>query len=182
MNMSPSMRVLLVKLLQIAFFGTADRGRPARRGHRPLPASRFFSGAIGVGLGFGLQKVRVEPRVGLHHPRRQVDQAGRRHLARRHLRLDQLARRALRLDHHTRRARIPHSERGPHHQSGGQLGPIRTNSCGSTSVFRHRLHRRPPRRPPHRRRGGKVRRTGCFRNVLRSVTSPASATVRSTTS
>ena len=55
-DMSPSMRVLLVKLLQIAFFGTAIVVGLRAVGI-DLTGLAVLSGAIGVGLGFGLQKV-----------------------------------------------------------------------------------------------------------------------------
>ncbi len=55
-EMSPSMRVLLVKLLQIAFFGLAVF-IGLRASGIDLTGLAVLSGAIGVGLGFGLQKV-----------------------------------------------------------------------------------------------------------------------------
>ena len=55
-DMSPSMRVLLVKVLQIAFFGLAVL-IGLRASGIDLTGLAVLSGAIGVGLGFGLQKV-----------------------------------------------------------------------------------------------------------------------------
>ena len=55
-DMSPSMRVLLVKVLQITFFGLAVL-IGLRASGIDLTGLAVLSGAIGVGLGFGLQKV-----------------------------------------------------------------------------------------------------------------------------
>jgi len=76
------------------------------------------------GLGLWSAKGGVEPCVRRHHPARQVDQAGRRHLAGRDLWLDQHPWRALRIRGHPRRQGIPDPERGPDHQPSGQLVPF----------------------------------------------------------
>ncbi|MEL7026892.1 MAG: mechanosensitive ion channel domain-containing protein [Pseudomonadota bacterium] len=55
-DMSPSMRVLLVKLVQIGLFGLAIL-IGLRAAGIDLTGLAVLSGAIGVGLGFGLQKV-----------------------------------------------------------------------------------------------------------------------------
>nr|WP_243144924.1 mechanosensitive ion channel domain-containing protein [Litoreibacter roseus] len=55
-EISPSMRVLIVKMLQIAFYGLAFYLGVKAVG-LDLTGLAVLSGAIGVGLGFGLQKV-----------------------------------------------------------------------------------------------------------------------------
>lgn len=55
-DMSPSMRVLAVKALQIALYGAAGFIGLKAVGF-DLTGLAFLSGAIGLGLGFGLQKV-----------------------------------------------------------------------------------------------------------------------------
>nr|WP_107846366.1 mechanosensitive ion channel domain-containing protein [Litoreibacter ponti] len=55
-DISPSMRVLIVKVLQIAFYGIAFYIGIKAVGI-DLTGLAVLSGAIGVGLGFGLQKV-----------------------------------------------------------------------------------------------------------------------------
>ena len=55
-DLSPSLRVLLVKLLQIALYGIALFAALKSVGV-DLTGLAVLSGAIGVGLGFGLQKV-----------------------------------------------------------------------------------------------------------------------------
>ncbi len=55
-EMSPSMRVLAVKFLQVAFYGVAIY-MGLRLTGVDLTGLAVLSGAIGVGLGFGLQKV-----------------------------------------------------------------------------------------------------------------------------
>ena len=55
-GMSPSVQVLTVKLMQIVFFGAAVLVGLTAVGV-DLTAFAFMSGAIGLGLGFGLQKV-----------------------------------------------------------------------------------------------------------------------------
>ncbi|QFU07137.1 putative MscS family protein.1 precursor [Rhodobacteraceae bacterium THAF1] len=55
-DLSPSLKVLLVKILQIALFGAALFVGLKTVGV-DLTGLAFLSGAIGVGLGFGLQKV-----------------------------------------------------------------------------------------------------------------------------
>ncbi|TDL81501.1 mechanosensitive ion channel [Palleronia sediminis] len=55
-DLSPSLRVLLVKVLQIAAYGLAVYAALKLTGV-DLTGLAFLSGAIGVGLGFGLQKV-----------------------------------------------------------------------------------------------------------------------------
>ena len=55
-DLSPSMRVLLVKVLQVGFFGAAIV-IGLRASGIDLTGLAVLSGAIGVGLGFGLQKV-----------------------------------------------------------------------------------------------------------------------------
>ncbi|MEO1705829.1 MAG: mechanosensitive ion channel domain-containing protein, partial [Pseudomonadota bacterium] len=55
-DMSPSMRVLVVKMLQIVLYGCAIFIGLETVGV-DLTGLAFLSGAIGVGLGFGLQKV-----------------------------------------------------------------------------------------------------------------------------
>ncbi len=55
-NISPSMQVLAVKFLQVAFFGAAFFIGLKAVGI-DLTGLAFLSGAIGLGLGFGLQKV-----------------------------------------------------------------------------------------------------------------------------
>ena len=73
-DISPSMRVLAVKFLQVALYGAAIV-IGLRAVGVDLTGLAVLSGAIGVGLGFGLQKVVFEPRLGDHHTARQVDQA-----------------------------------------------------------------------------------------------------------
>jgi len=55
-DISPSMRVLIVKIMQIAFYGLAFYIGVKAVGI-DLTGLAVLSGAIGVGLGFGLQKV-----------------------------------------------------------------------------------------------------------------------------
>ena len=55
-EISPSMRVLIVKVVQIAFYGVAFYVGVKAIG-LDLTGLAVLSGAIGVGLGFGLQKV-----------------------------------------------------------------------------------------------------------------------------
>ncbi len=55
-DISPSMRVLIVKVMQIAFYGLAFYVGVKAVGI-DLTGLAVLSGAIGVGLGFGLQKV-----------------------------------------------------------------------------------------------------------------------------
>ncbi|MEJ6389985.1 mechanosensitive ion channel family protein [Gymnodinialimonas ulvae] len=55
-EMSPSMRVLAIKFLQVAFYGVAIYVGLRLTGV-DLTGLAVLSGAIGVGLGFGLQKV-----------------------------------------------------------------------------------------------------------------------------
>ncbi len=55
-DISPSMRVLAIKLLQIVFYGGAIFVGLQVVGF-DLTGLAFLSGAIGIGLGFGLQKV-----------------------------------------------------------------------------------------------------------------------------
>lgn len=55
-DMSPSMRVLVMKFLQVLLFGAAFYIGLRAVGF-DLSGLAFLSGAIGVGLGFGLQKV-----------------------------------------------------------------------------------------------------------------------------
>ncbi len=55
-DMSPSMQVLVVKMLQVALYGTAFFVALKAVGV-DLTGLAVLSGAIGVGLGFGLQKV-----------------------------------------------------------------------------------------------------------------------------
>ena len=55
-SLSPSMRVLVIKFLQLAFYGTAFVVGLRAVG-LDLTGLAVFSGAIGVGIGFGLQKV-----------------------------------------------------------------------------------------------------------------------------
>ena len=55
-DMSPSMRVLVVKVMQVALYGAAVFIGLKAVGF-DLTGLAFLSGAIGVGLGFGLQKV-----------------------------------------------------------------------------------------------------------------------------
>ncbi|WP_172330229.1 mechanosensitive ion channel family protein [Mangrovicoccus sp. HB161399] len=55
-DMSPSMRVLTIKVVQLAFYGTAFLFAMKAVGV-DLTGLAVLSGAIGVGLGFGLQKV-----------------------------------------------------------------------------------------------------------------------------
>jgi len=55
-DISPSMRVLIVKVMQIAFYGVAFYIGVKAVG-LDLTGLAVLSGAIGVGLGFGLQKV-----------------------------------------------------------------------------------------------------------------------------
>ncbi|WP_380054949.1 mechanosensitive ion channel family protein [Falsihalocynthiibacter sp. SS001] len=55
-DISPSMRVLFVKIVQIVFYGTSFFLGLKAIGF-DLTGLAFLSGAIGVGLGFGLQKV-----------------------------------------------------------------------------------------------------------------------------
>lgn len=55
-DLSPSMRVLTVKFLQVAFYGVAIY-MGLRLTGIDLTGLAVLSGAIGVGLGFGLQKV-----------------------------------------------------------------------------------------------------------------------------
>ncbi len=55
-NISPSMRVLIVKMIQIAFYALAFYFGVKAIGI-DLTGLAVLSGAIGVGLGFGLQKV-----------------------------------------------------------------------------------------------------------------------------
>ncbi|MBN2907787.1 MAG: mechanosensitive ion channel [Rhodobacteraceae bacterium] len=55
-DISPSMRVLIVKVLQVALYGTALFAGLKAVGF-DLTGLAVLSGAIGVGLGFGLQKV-----------------------------------------------------------------------------------------------------------------------------
>jgi hypothetical protein len=72
-DISPSMRVLVVKVMQVALYGAAIviglrsvgvdlTGSPSCRGDRCRPRLRPAEGG-------------VEPRLGGHHPARQVDQA-----------------------------------------------------------------------------------------------------------
>jgi small-conductance mechanosensitive channel len=55
-DISPSMRVLIVKMLQVSLYGAAIFIGLSSVGV-DLTGLAFLSGAIGVGLGFGLQKV-----------------------------------------------------------------------------------------------------------------------------
>ncbi|SIO50456.1 Mechanosensitive ion channel [Rhodovulum sp. ES.010] len=55
-DISPSMRVLMVKILQVSLYGLAIFIGVQAVGF-DLTGLAFLSGAIGVGLGFGLQKV-----------------------------------------------------------------------------------------------------------------------------
>lgn len=55
-DISPSMRVLIVKVLQVAFYGLAFYVGVQALG-LDLTGLAVLSGAIGVGIGFGLQKV-----------------------------------------------------------------------------------------------------------------------------
>lgn len=55
-DISPSMQVLIVKIMQIAFYGIAFYAGVKAIGI-DLTGLAVLSGAIGVGLGFGLQKV-----------------------------------------------------------------------------------------------------------------------------
>ncbi|MFQ6546437.1 mechanosensitive ion channel family protein [Aestuariibius sp. 2305UL40-4] len=55
-DLSPSLRVLIVKVLQIAFYGIAVFVG-LRAAGVDLTGLAVLSGAIGIGLGFGLQKV-----------------------------------------------------------------------------------------------------------------------------
>ncbi len=101
-DISPSMKVLAVKMLQVGALRRRVLHRAEGGGLRPDRAG----GAVRRDrrrAGLRPAEGGVEPGLGGHHPARQVDQAGRRDLDRRHLRLDQHAGRPLCLDHHPRR-------------------------------------------------------------------------------
>ena len=173
------MQVLLVKVLQIALYGVAFFTGLKAVGV-DLTGLAVLSGAIGVGLGFGLQKVVSNLVSGVIILLDKSIKPGDVISPRRDLRLDQHARRALRLDHHAGRQGIPDPERGPDHRAGGELVAFQRLRA-ARHLFRHRLRRRSARGAQDRDRGGARRGPGAA-DRRRSATSSASATGRSTTS
>ena len=81
-ELTPSIQVLLGKLIRIAMMTLAVVIVLSAVGI-DLSVLAVFTGAIGVGIGFGLQKIVSQLRQRHHPAGRQVDQAGRRHLGRR---------------------------------------------------------------------------------------------------
>ena len=86
-NVTPSVQVLLSKLLSLTLFTLVIVGVLYYMGFN-LTALAVFSGGIGLGLGFGLQKVFCQPDQRPHHPGGQVHQARGRDSVGRHLRPD----------------------------------------------------------------------------------------------
>ena len=86
-NVTPSVQVLLYKLLSLTLFTLVIVGVLYYMGFN-LTALAVFSGGIGLGIGFGLQKVFCQPDQRPHHPGGQVHQARGRDSVGRHLRLD----------------------------------------------------------------------------------------------
>ena len=119
-ELTPSIRVLVGKVAKIGLVLVAGAIALSSVGV-DLTALTVFSGAVGVGLGFGLQKVVSNFVSGVIILARQVDQAGRHHFARRHVRLDTRVAGAVCLGGDARRPRIPDPERGLHHPKGHQL-------------------------------------------------------------
>ena len=107
-DLSPSMQVLTAKLAKAGLIVTAVL--MASFVGINLTAFAVFSGVVGLGVGFGLQKVVSNLISGIILLDRQVDQAGRCDLGRRHLRAHQRAGGALCLGDLARRAGVPHPD------------------------------------------------------------------------
>ncbi len=179
-HMSPSMQVLAIKMLQIVLFGAAFFIGLKAVGF-DLTGLAVLSGAIGVGLGFGLQKVVSNLVSGVIILLDKSIKPGDVISHRRDLRLDQLADRALRVDHHAGRQGIPDPERGPDHRPGGQLVAFQRIRA-ARHLFRHRLRRRPACRTQAGDRGCRRGQPGARASRRRFAISSASATVQSITS
>ena len=95
-GLTPSIQVLLGKLIRIGVMTVAIVIVLSAVGI-DLSVLAVFTGAIGVGVGLGMQKIVVELRQRHHPAGRQVDQAGRRHHRRRPFRLGRQHGRALHL-------------------------------------------------------------------------------------
>ena len=157
-EISPSMQVLAIKFLQVMLYGAAFFIGLKAVGV-DLTGLAVLSGAIGVGLGFGLQKVvsnlvsgiiilldkSIKPGdvISLGDTFGWINSLGARYVS----------------ITNAGRSRIPDPQRGPDHRAGGQLVSFK-RFCPARRLFRHCLSQRPARGAPHRHSGGAAGRKG----------------------
>ena len=141
LELTPTLQVLIGKAIKFALIAAALLFSLSATGI-DLTVLTIFSGALGLGIGFGLQKVAANLVSGIIHPARPLDQTWRRDRARRICRLDQLAQGALCLGRHPRRHRAPDPQRGLRHGAGDQL-VLHHRRGAAGDQLRRRLQERP---------------------------------------
>jgi small-conductance mechanosensitive channel len=119
-EITPRARVLLGKLIKAILVTLAVVLSLTSIGI-DLTTFALFTGALGVGVGLGLQRTVSNLFSGIVLLLDKSIKPGRRDRGRRHLWLGLLARRALRVGRDARRHGVSDSERGHHHPSGRQL-------------------------------------------------------------
>ncbi len=126
-DLTPSVQVLLVKIIRIGLLAVAIVIALGAVGI-DLSALAVFSGAVGVGIGIGLPEDRGQFHLGHHPARRQVGEAGRPRHHRRQYRAHQRDEDALYFRRRRRRPRVPGPERGSGDAEGRSTGPIPTRT------------------------------------------------------
>jgi Mechanosensitive ion channel len=157
-NLTPSVQVLFTKLLKIVLVTIAVVAALGSVGI-DLTAFAVFSGAVGVGIGFGLQKVVANLISGVILLLDRSVKPGDVIAVGQKLWLDRRPRRALCLGGDAGRHRAPDPERGADHEPGREL-VVQQQSLAPAGADRDQLRRgRAPRDAPvpGRRSGGAAR-------------------------